>query len=47
MILSMHISGIANSAVSLSGVVPNLNNKESKVINKYSGEGGSKPHEDD
>ena len=29
MILFMHISGIANSAVSLSGVVTNLNSKES------------------
>ena len=29
MILSMHISGIANSVVSLSGVVTTLNSKES------------------
>ena len=29
MILSTHILGIANSAVSLSGVVTNLNSKES------------------
>ena len=29
MILSTHISGIANSAISFSGVVTSLNNKES------------------
>ena len=29
MIMSMHMSGIANIAVSLSGVVTNLNSKES------------------
>ena len=29
MILSTHISGIANSAVSLSGIITNLKNKES------------------
>ena len=33
MILSAHISGMANSAVSLSGVVTNLNNRESNRIN--------------
>ena len=33
MILSTHISGMANSAVSLSGVVTNLNNRESNRIN--------------
>ena len=32
MILSAHVSGIAKSAYSLSGVVTNLNNKESSNI---------------
>ena len=33
MILSAHISGTANSAVSLSGVVTSLKNKESSKMN--------------
>ena len=33
MVLSAHISGMADSAVSLSGVVTNLNNRESNRIN--------------
>ena len=33
MILSAHISGTANSAVSLTGVVTNLNNNESNKMN--------------
>ena len=32
MILSAHISGMANSAVSLSGVVTNLNSRECNKI---------------
>ena len=32
MILSAHISGMTNSAVSLSGVVTNLNSRESNKI---------------
>ena len=33
MILSVHISGTASSAVSISGVVTNLNNNESNKMN--------------
>ena len=33
MILSVHISGTANSTVSLSGIVTNLNSNESNKIN--------------
>ena len=35
MILSAHISGMANSAVSLFGVVTNLNSRESNRIYLY------------
>ena len=34
-ILSAHISGIANNAVSLPGIVVNLNSKESNIIYFY------------
>ena len=33
MILSAHISGTANTTVSLSGIVTKLNNKESSTMN--------------